>query len=261
MAIRSVVLMALLLAGPASAAKYVLQPVPADDQQTTMDAGVAAIQSNQSRSAIRVRGSSETFSERATLQVIAMNGDEKPFNFGTENVTASLPNGEVLHVLTVRELHREERRRMAWAALAAGLAAAGNNIRAANAGYSNSYGTFNTNTYGQVGSTPFYGNSFTRGSVTTYNAGQAYAAQSLANRQNAQIFANLANQKAAGLQEIKDVIATTTIAPGGAYGGLLQFDIPGKIRTLAKKTPVRIKLSFQAAGETHQIQMELVRSK
>ncbi len=150
---------------------------------------------------------------------------------------------------------------MAWAALAAGLAAAGNNIQAANAGYSNSYGSFNTNTYGQIGSTPFYGNSFTSGSVTTYNPGQAYVAQSLANQQNDQMFANLANQNAARLQEIKEVIATTTVAPGGAYGGLLHFDIPSKIRNQAKKAPVRIQLSFQAAGDTHQVQMELAKVK
>ena len=211
---KSIVLAAILLSVPANAAKFVLQPVPADGQEATMDAGVTTIQSNQPRSAVRVRGSSDTFSERATLQVIAMNGDEKPFNFGTENVTASLPAGEAIHVLTVGELQREERRRQAWAAIAAGLAAAGNSMQAANAGYNNSYGSYNTNTYGQVGSTPFYGNSYTSGSVTTYNAGQAYVAQSLANQQNAQMFANLANQKAAALQEIKEVIATTV----GLYG-------------------------------------------
>lgn len=247
---KHIVLVTLLLATPATAAQFLLRPVPSEGQEITMESGVATIESKQAHSAITVRGSVETFSERATLQVIAMNGDEKPFNFGTENVTASLPVGEVIPVLTVSDLQREERRRRAWAAFAAGLAAANNSMEAANAGQSHSYVSFSNNTYGG-----------TWGTVTTYNAGQAYVAQLLADQQNAQIFANLADENAARLQEIKKVIATTTIAPGGAYGGLLHFDIPRKIRSQAKKAPVRIQLSFQAAGDTHQIQMELVRLK
>src|SRR3954466_14400751 len=170
-----------LCSSSATASKFAMQLTPGAQQTGRMESGVAAVDDTTAGSSVRLVQAEGDLKKRGSVGVVVMNHGEKPFNFGPENVTAKLADGTPVSVITYEQLVHEEKRRQTWAAVAAGLAAAGNSMSASSSGYYSGYGTYHGSTYGSFGSTPF--NSSTTGTVTVsgYDYGRAQAAQSLAN--------------------------------------------------------------------------------
>src|SRR3569623_2403775 len=104
---------------------------------------------------------------RSSLRLELFIASSSCFNVGPENVTVETAQGEAVPGISYERLVKEEKHRQMWLAIAAGLAAAGNSVAAATAGYSS--GSFNA--YGSGG--------WVQGNYSSYNAGQAYAAQAI----------------------------------------------------------------------------------
>jgi hypothetical protein len=172
--------LAIAIASPAVAAKFTMQLTPSAEQVARMEAGVAAVDNSAAGSSVRLLQAEGDLKKRGSIQVLVMNHGASAFNFGPENVTAKLGDGTPVAIITYERLVKEEKRRQTWRAIAVGLAAAGNSMNAANAGYYHGTGTYSGSTFGTFGSTPY--NSFSSGTVMVsgYNAGQAQLAQSAA---------------------------------------------------------------------------------
>lgn len=164
--------------------------------------------------------------KRGSVGVVVMNQGATPFTFGPENVTATLADGTPVAIITYERLAHEERRRETWAAVAAGFAAAGNSMSAANAGWYHGTATYSGSTFGTFGSTPYSANTFGTATISGYNSGAAQAAQSAANAQNGAMFARMAQQNSANRQSLKGYMRTTTVDPQQMFGGTVIFELP-----------------------------------
>lgn len=179
--------------------------------------------------------------------MIFFNRSNAPFNVGSEDVSAFLADGTSVRIISAEQLAKEEKRRQTWAAIATGLSAASNNINASNAGWDRGTVRYNSYTSGSFGSATTTG----FGSYSSYNAGQAAVAQSLANIQNQQMFERLAANNAAGKEALRSYLRTTTIDPGDVKGGLVTIELPPAVRK--SKIPVEVTFSVQAGSERHEI--------
>lgn len=245
------------VATPVQAAKYIALVQPTEEQQVRMDQGQQSIQSLRGTTLISIVSPDGSFSKRSSFQILAANGGEAPFNFGTENITATMADGTPIRILSYAELAAKEKKRQMWAAIAASVSAAGNSMQAASAGYSHSYGTYSAQSYGSFG----HANTFGTASVSTYNAGQAYAAQAIAEKKNEELFEQVAHNHAARMASLKAVLNTTTINPGSSYGGTVQFELPKEVRVAAKKDTVEILLKVSAGAEEHLFRLLLAKAK
>jgi hypothetical protein len=109
----------------------------------------------------------------------------------------------------------EENRRQTARAIFAGLAAAGNSMSAANAGYYNA----NATVYGPRG--------VSNVSISGYDPGAAAIAQSNAAVQNDALIASVVAQGRQNLNVLEhSIIKDNTLFPGEWYGGQLVFDPP-----------------------------------
>jgi hypothetical protein len=164
-----------------------------------------------------------------------------PLQFAVANVSVGqMRDGQMvaLKVYTYDELVGEEKRRQAFQALATGLAAAGNSMSAANAGYYNGTATV----YGPRGVSTV--------NVSGYDPTAAAIAQ---NRAAAQNDAMIANTIATGQRNMdvleRSAIKDNTLLPGEWYGGQLQFDAPGGS---GAKSYV---ITLPVGGDVHQIEV------
>lgn len=182
--------------------------------------GQPAIVSRLKNSIVIVRPASRQFQAgRRPVYVVAMyNLTNAPLQFSVASVSVTQRlNGQMvaLKVYNYDELVGEERRRQAVQALATGLAAAGNSMSAANAGYY--HGT--ANVYGSGGMATV--------NVSGYDPTAAAIAQ---NRAAAQNEAMIADTIATGQRNMDmlehSVIKDNTLLSGEWYGGQLQFDPP-----------------------------------
>lgn len=223
---RAIVACILVISSPASAKRFYVAASAKDDQVGRFENGVASVESIKGGSVVRLKMTDEPVSKRIAIQIGVANRSQAAFNVGPENVTVSYDGTIFQPAISYEQLAKEERNRRTWAAVAAGLSAMSNSMAAVNAG--NSYGTYRYSgtTYGSYGSTTTFGS----GTVSTYNAGQAYAAQQLANLRNDQIYDNLAARNSAGLERLKENLRTTTIDPAGIGGGLVTLEIPRDFR-------------------------------
>jgi hypothetical protein len=163
-------------------------------------------------------------------------------NMLSARVVAADNTSNSLKIFTYEELVQEENRRQMVGALAAGLAAAGRSMNAANAGYSNTYGNFGAvDSYGYRTSGTY--------SARTYDSYRAFSAQQLANAQTSADFASL---RAAGEQNMArlqgTIIKGSTIFPGEMYGGQIVLQ-PVK-RVKGQSSLYKIKLTLLT--ETHE---------
>lgn len=230
-----------LVATPVSAAKMYIGVKPNGSQVERFEDGVRAIASSMTKSSIRFVPSEVPVKKRGQIQLVVMNHDKAAFNFGPENVRATLVDGTVVPIITYDQLRREEKKRQTWAAIAAGLGAMGNAMSAASAGHysGNSY------SYGRVGSTSYRGTTHFSG----YNAGVAHIAQANASMQNQMMFSQLSQNNAARMNALKENIRTTTIDPENLAGGAIVFEMPKGVKL--PKGQVPIKFLVEAGGETH----------
>lgn len=241
--------LALLVSQPAIAAKLYVDVSPNGKQVARYEGGVRAIASSLDKSSIRFVPSELPVKKRGQIQVVVMNHDMTPFNFGPENVRAHLADGTVVPIITYDQLRREEKKRQTWAAIAAGLGAVGNAMSAANAGHYSGH-SFSS---GRVGSTSYSG----RTSFSGYNAGVAHLAQANASMQNQMMFSQMSENNAARMNALKENIRTTTVDPENMVGGAIVFEIPKASRS--SKAPIPVKFSVDAGGETHVFDVVLAR--
>lgn len=158
--------------------------------------------------------------------MIAINLGVSPVDFGTENIAMKSADDTYVHVYSYAELLDEEKTRQAWAAVAAGLAAAGNSMQAASAGYSTSYGSYTGSTYGTYGGSPYSGTTYGSGYVTTYDPAKAQAAQALANQQNMANLQGMQMTNTLNEQRLREILKTTTVFPGASHSGEVVFEVP-----------------------------------
>ncbi|QAY80327.1 hypothetical protein [Sphingosinicella sp. BN140058] len=237
----------LCAAAPAAAAKFDMTFRAGEGQELRMQDGVGAVDSHAEKTSVRLVQQDAAIKKRGAIQLQVMNHGDKAFNVGPENVRAVLNDGSPIEIITYERLRKEEKKRQMWAAVAAGLAAAGNNINASNAGYSSGVGTYRTTTYGSYGSARTYGTA----RWSSYNSGVAYAAQSQANAENRAMFANLADQNAARMDALRENMRTSTVDPDDFFGGQIVFELPKAARNGKKPIPVTFIVTID--GEEHRI--------
>ena len=185
-----------------------------------------------------------TAADRTEFVVAIQNRGSAPFDVGPDNITAWVEGarGDPLHVYSYDELLAEEKSRQMWQAVILGTAAASNSINARAAGKSTTSGrfvsTFGSGTY----------------SETTYDAGKAFAAQSLANAQNSANIANFKAQSAASLAALENnIIKRQTIMPGQWHGGRVMIDTPEAPEDQA----LVMVIQFIVGGEQHELKFEM----
>lgn len=162
---------------------------------------------------------------RSVLIVRVSNRTSRPVTIEEGAVTALSSSG-ALEVLAYTALMKEENTRQAWAAVGAGLAAAGNSIAASNAGYSSYQGSAYTSAtaYGSGGYAR--ANATTSYSGTVYDGAAAAAAQQQANAENERLFDRLEAQKQMGAQAIEGALRTHTLQPGEAHAAFVEVELP-----------------------------------
>ena len=212
-------------------------------QEAIIRDGQPAIVSRLKNSIVIVRPASRQFQAgRRPVYVVAINNlTNAPQQFSVARISVVQKlNGQIaaLKVYTYDELVGEERRRQAIQTFATGLAAAGNAMSAANAGYYNS----TANVYGPGGVATV--------NVSGYDPTAAAVAQ---NRAAAQNDAMIANTIATGQRNLdvleRSVIKDNTLLPGEWYGGQLQFDPP------AGSSGKSYVITLPVGGEVHQIEV------
>lgn len=248
-----------ILGTPSIAAEYVLDVTANAEQTSRFEDGREAVDDATQASSVRILEPRQQTPKQGGFRIYVLNNSGKPFNFGPENITIKMSDGTAIAMLTYQDLLKQEKRREAWQALAVGLAAAGRNMQASQAG--NSYGTatYSGNSYGTFGSTPYSANSFGTATYSGYNAGAAYAAQAIANEQNQRDMQAMQLSQAAKREDLVQVMKTTTVDLGQAFGGIVQYMIPSTVRS--SKTAVPITIEVRTGDDVHTFQATLGKYK
>lgn len=187
--------------------------------------------------------------KQSGFRLIVSNASKKPFDFGPESVVMKLPDGTSVAMLTYDDLMRKERRREGWQRFAAGLAAAGRNMQANNAGWETGTVNYSGQTYGTVGGTPYAANTMGTGTYSSYNSNAAMAAQATANQENQRDFEILRMNQAAAQANIAQVLKTTTVDPGQALGGVIEYMVPEAARS--GKGPLAVTIEVRTGDDVH----------
>ena len=168
---------------------------------------------------------------RQTFRVAIANDSKETFNFGVENIRATI-GGVAVPVLTRERLESMAKKRAAWSmvgmAMLGGLAAA--------AAASNATRTYNSTTV-----TP-YGVYRTRATMYDPSAAALGTAASAAGTGVA--IAAIDNRLQATIENLReDIVQTTTVDPDTSYGGVIVLD---KIKLKGKdaKKPQPLILEF-----------------
>jgi hypothetical protein len=246
-----------LFSSPAVSAKFDMQLKAGLQQTSRMQDGVAAVDDSSATSSVRLIQAEADIKKRGSIELLVMNQGDKPFNFGTENVTAKLADGTPVTIITYERLVHEEKVRETWAAIAAGLGAAANSMSAATAGYYSGTAHYSGNTFGTFGGTAYNSTTFGTATVSGYNYGAAQAAQSAANTQNSAMFAQMAENNATSMQALKAYMRTTTVDPQQMFGGTITFELPKEARGSKADVPVTFVVTIN--GEEHKFDALLKR--
>jgi hypothetical protein len=241
----------------AMATRFGMELKPGPQQASRMVDGDAAIDDSTPGSSVRLIEAEGDLKKRGSIELLVMNQGGQPFNFGPENVTAALADGAPVPIVTYGQLIHEEKRREMWAAIAAGLSAAGNSMSAASSGYYSGMGTYSGSTFGTFGGTPY--SAITSGTVMVsgYDYGRAQAAQSAANAENQATFDRMAEQNSTHMQALKGYMRTTTVDPKQMFGGTVMFDLPKEAREAKTDVPVMFVVTID--GEQHKFSAVLKR--
>ena len=238
----SIAIMSLALATPSWAAVYRINVLPDDGQVSKMAQGVESVDSILDFTVVRLFEPPDWTDDRPTFNVAAFNRSNDPFNFGTESVALVLPDGSRVPMITFDELVREERSAQRRRRFAAILGAVSRGMAASQAGQTS--GTIYA-PYGRP--------------VATYSGtdqGAQLQAQSIANAQSAREAAALRERHAQELGAIADVLRTTTVDPGKAYGGRALFVAPKLWR---KKGDYPAEIEVTAGGVVHRFKVQVSR--
>lgn len=242
---------------PLSASKFAMIVSPGEHQNARMQDGVAAIDSYGETSTARLVRPDEPIKKRSTIQLLVMNQGQQSFNLGPENVRAELEDGTPVAIIHYEQLVREEKRRRTWAAIAAGLAAGANSYSASQAGYGSGTATYQSNSYGTFGRTPYTATTYGTATYSTYDPAAAQIAQSNARMENQAMFDRMAANNAGRMSALKEIMRTTTIDPGQVFGGSVMFELPPKVRSSRVDVPVVFVVT--TGGEEHRFKTVLQR--
>ncbi|GEM_PF-3637369 len=242
-------LLALILAAPSYAKDRVFEPVAQAGQSIEYEDGSAVLIVQDVRAALYV-----SFLPRdkktALIKIAISNIGDRPFTISERSFSAS-SSGEPLTVMTYEDRLREQKRKDTWSAIAAGLNAASNNISASNAGYQNSYGTYNATTNAHVygNGRSVYGTAYTSGtySGTSYNAAAAQQAQMQANQQNQTNFDRQRAEAAFAQQDLQSrALKANSLSPGEFIIGDVQISLPKR----NKKSPAQLQVIADIDGRS-----------
>ncbi len=179
--------------------------------------------------------------------VSVVNFSRTPFNFDTDNITISHA-GKPLRIFTYEQLRQKEETRATMLAVASGLNAAGQSMRAntptTTYGSGNYYGSTQSS-YGSGYRPVSYSGSY-YGSSTTYNPAQAAAANAAIDANTSAQMSDIAATRDANIDSLSNVIRKTTVKPGNFYSGLAMFKIPYPGSSLKE-----IEVVVETLGEKH----------
>jgi len=157
-----------------------------------------------------------------------------------------------LKVFSYDELVAEEKKRQAWAAVAAALQGAADSMNAANAGYSNTYGTYSGSAYSSYGTSAYGYGTY---SGTTYNYAAAQAAQNAAQANSEARFARLQAEGEANLSSLSArILKKETIFPKAWHGGIVKVELPD-----VSDQPQEIEFAVNVGGEIHEFRFTQVK--
>jgi len=233
----------------AVAAERTFTPVESEGQQVRFDDGEAYISANGAGASVFI--SYRPRDRKSAFVTVGVRNDrDTPFNLSEHSVTAQ-SNGSPLVVMTYAERMKELKRSEMWAGIGAGLAAAGNNMNAQQAGRTSTYGTYsgttNARVHGSSGSAYGTANTYGTYSGTTYDSGAAFQAQQQANAENQALFdRQRANAEFARQDVSSRALKANTIDPGEFVMGDVRFTLPRKHRS----EPVEFWINVEVAGET-----------
>jgi hypothetical protein len=235
-------LCAAVLSGCVTAETVQFQP-RADQQSITRD-GVPGLVSTRKNSIVIARPAARQFQigGRPVFVIAVYNRSRGPEEFRVANVSVTQNvsgNDAQLKVITYEELVSEEKTRQTIAAIGVGLAAAGNAMSAAQAGYYNANSTIFTprGTY-QV-------------HTTGYSPAAAAIAQSNANAQNAEMISATVERGQANMATLeRTVLKDNTLMPGEWYGGQLHI-----APLVSQDGPKVYTISVAVGFDRHEIQI------
>lgn len=238
-----------LLQGCATTLK--LDPVASEEQKEIFQGGTETlISAKESLVAIRPSTNSYQSVQRPSLVVSVTNGTDEPYNFGPENISASI-NGQSVKVFTYDELVAEVKRQQAWAAVAAALNGAAQSMNAANAGYTYNSGTYNSSYYGSGYSGYGYGSY----SGYTYNAAAVQQAQAAANAQTQANMAAIKTQTDEALNQLAStMLRKETVFPQKTFGGYITLD-----KLPVPDSPNEVIINIAVGAEVHQFKFMLTK--
>lgn len=243
-----IVITALVISADAISAERIFVPVPSSNQEIVYVKGEAALVSSIDAARIAI-----TFVPRdkksAWLKIWALNTGQSSFNITEQSITATSSDVPVV-ILTYADRLKELKKKEMWANIGAGLAAAGNNMNATNAGRSTTYGTYNgrsnVSAYGSGGYANGTVNTTGTYTATTYNPAAAQQAQAAANAQNQQMFANTRAASANAFQDLDDrALRASTLMPEQSVMGDVRIVLPKK----SKVVPTEITVTLDFAGQ------------
>jgi hypothetical protein len=226
---------ALALASPAFAAKFTMYLQASAEQSARMQNGIAAVDDSTAGSSVRLIQPEADLKKRGTIQILLMNQGEKPFNFGSENVTGQLADGTPIAIVPYEQLAREERSRERWRAFGAALASM-------NSGRYTATGNYSGSSFGTIGSTSYSGFSSGTATVSGYDATAAAI-------QNKRIFDNVAAANAVSREALHANIRTTTVDPQQMFGGAVTFELPKSVHQSSGYVPAKFVVTIN--GEQH----------
>jgi hypothetical protein len=204
--------------------------VPSEGQKAIYKDGRKTLLSTKANVVVIAPQAEKTRSgERANFTVAVKNETQNEILFSTENVSAFKKDAKTgdlvaLKVYSYEELVNEEKRRQAWAAVAAALQGMSEAMNASNAGYSTTRGTYSGSAYSSSGASAYgYGSYY----GTTYNSGAAQAAQDAARARSDARISNLQSEGEANLRHLAStILKKQTIFPGQWHGGAINVEMP-----------------------------------
>lgn len=228
MAIGHWTFLAVLLVGGCASSDTVSLLASDGQQAITRDGAPSLISAKRNIVMFQSSGEAVQSGQRPSFVIAVQNLQPTMVNFSPAGISAKaideFGQTKPLKVFSYAELVAEEKRRQTGAAVGAALLGASRAYNASNAGYSNTYGTFNArNNYGATASGTY--------SASTYNSYQAYSAQQLASAQTSADFAHIRREGSERLAAMRgSIIREQTMRSGEWYGGTIVLEIPKKAR-------------------------------
>ena len=217
---------------------------PKTDQQAVTRDGVPGLVSTRKDSIVIARPAARQFriGGRPVFVIAIYNRSRGPEEFRVSNVrvTQNLNGNDAqLKVITYEELVSEEKTRQTFAAIGAGLAAAGNSMAASQAGYYNA----NSTVFTPRGTYQVY--------TTGYSPAAAAIAQSNANAQNDELISATIERGQANMAMLeRSVLKDNTLMPGEWYGGQLHM-----APLASQDGPKTYTISVAVGSDRHEIQI------